>query len=227
MDNQEEPDDTIYDADHDAPFDMYDAFHKRTWKSLFVETAYRPVHPTLVEGYYAACLVLVKGIVDGKLEAGAEGIAATFLFRHYLELSLKYLIVVARQIDAEGHIIALDEIQEVQKIHILDELWKMVVKEVKPKVEELWAGCDIDFLEQCILEFNKVDRKSFAYRYETDEPQAYEMNFKQLLTGMDHVYFVLSELTTNFTMQYLRDIDEKTRIRMGLQGLDIGDSYLE
>jgi hypothetical protein len=171
--------------------------------------------------------MLVKGIVEGKLEADNEGIAATFLFRHYLELSLKQLIVAGRQISADGHMVAWEEVQEVKRIHYLDDLWKMVVKEVKPKIEHLWAGCDIDFLEQCILEFNKVDRNSFAYRYENDEQQAYEMNFKQLLENMDHVYYVLSELTTYFTMQFLRNIDEQTRIRMGAVGLDIGDSYLE
>jgi hypothetical protein len=165
--------------------------------------------------------------VDGKLEAGAEGIAATFLFRHYLELSIKQLIVVARHISADGHIAAWGEIQEVKRIHYLDDLWKMVVEEVKPKLEPLWDGCDIAFLEQCILEFNKVDRKSFAYRYENEQRQAYEMNFKKLLQSMDHVYFVLSELTTYFTMQFMRNLDEETRTRMESVGLDIGDSYLE
>ena len=143
--------------------------------------------------------------MEGESSAWSEGITATFIFRHYLEPSLKFLIYMGRFIRNDGTNVGLEEVKPVGRIHHLDKLWELVIEDVKPKVELAWNECDIDFVERCIFEFNKVDYKSFAYRYESDEKQQYAMDFKQLFSIMEHVQEVFGELRTELSTTYMRN----------------------
>ena len=50
----------------------------------------------IAESFYRASLILVEGVAADRLNEDTEGIAAAFLFRHYLELSLKNIILAGR-----------------------------------------------------------------------------------------------------------------------------------
>ena len=83
-----------------------------------------------------------------------------FLYRHMIELILKYSYVELRQNYTSGEIMCF-----LNKGHDLEMLWK----EVKPDYERLSTriGVDIDIsaIEHYIVEFAKADKSSMEFRY--------------------------------------------------------------
>jgi hypothetical protein len=231
MSGEEEQDDNSYDYDYDydleAPVYPFDAQDKREWAPLFIKTDSAPTYRDLIDGYFRSSEILVKGVVAGEFSAWSEGITATFLFRHYLELSLKSLILMGRFIKNDGTNAEWHEVEQVKWMHKLDDLWKTVIEDVKPKIEYTWNECDIDFVERCVFEFNKADPKSFAYRYDSEEKQQYEMDFKQLLFVMDHVHEMFHELSTELSLMYMRNTRAPKIDWFEIFGLNEGDSYIE
>ncbi len=74
---------------------------------------------------------------------------------------------------------------------------------------ELWASCDIDFVENCVKEFYTIDPKGDRFRYPTDRIEiggAYQkplrVSFQELLCTMDHAYSVLGWLDSYLLNQY-------------------------
>src|SRR5437016_2387692 len=73
-------------------------FDKKTYQPIFSI----PPEPWIVEaewteGYFRAARRIVEDIVSGKLFATEIwGPVALYLFRHYLELALKYIVLHAR-----------------------------------------------------------------------------------------------------------------------------------
>ncbi len=227
MGDEEEQDDSGYDYDPEASVYPFGAQDKREWAPLFIKSDSAPTYRDLTDGYFRSSEILVKGIVAGEFSAWSEGVTAIFLFRHYLELSLKSLIFMGRFIRSDGRNSELEEVVQVKWIHKLDELWKMVIEDVKPKIEYTWNECDIDFVERCVFEFNTADPKSFAYRYDSEEKQQYEMDFNQLLVVMKHVHEVFHELRTELSLMYMRNTRAPKIDWLESFGLNEGDSYIE
>lgn len=145
----------------------YSAFEKWEYKHVFFEETENP--KTWIrhsESFYRAAHILIKGVAERRMNEDEEGIAGLFLFRHYLELALKRIVVSGKWLTVGGNNAALSEVPRVGNIHQLAELWGLVLSNAKPKIpEEVWNNYDIGFVEQCITEFNGVDRKSFTFRY--------------------------------------------------------------
>jgi hypothetical protein len=102
-------------------------------------------------------------LAAGRLKEDVEGTAAIFLFRHYLELMLKRIVLAGRLLISENEIAIKDEIQKVANIHDLGTLWKWVLADAKPKFKE-WDNYDIASVDQCVMEFDRADKKGFAFR---------------------------------------------------------------
>ena len=93
-----------------------------------------------------------------------------FLFRHYLELALKFIIFHARWLKDASHNAKKEDIKEVQTTHKLKPLWESVVKECVGKIPaDTWKEFDVEFAEKMILEFDAVDTKGFNFRYHGDK----------------------------------------------------------
>ena len=138
MGDTEEQDDNVYDYDPDEPVYPYGALDKWDWKPLFIETTdLAPLYPNLIDGYFRSSQILIKSIVEGESSAWSEGITATFIFRHYLELSLKFPSTLGRVIRNDGTNVGLEEVKPVGRIHHLDKLWELVIEDVKPRVNWL------------------------------------------------------------------------------------------
>ncbi len=120
-------------------------------------------------GYRMAATVLVNHITqkhyysqrrDYSTYWEAPAYAAIFLYRHYLELRLKELIL------AYGGNIAM-----IRNEHSLLSLWKELRKQddVQPEVLEPETLKDIETAEKIIAQFDEIDRKSQVFRYPIDK----------------------------------------------------------
>ena len=128
---------------------------------------------------------------------GFGGPGALFLFRHYLEVVLKEIIVASRYLTQDGNL-SDDQVKEIKSGHNLGKLWKQVLEEVKPKKPKNapWENYDVDFVEKCILEFDAADATGFAFRYKNRGGEKAHISFERLLSSMDHVYQVLGGILT-------------------------------
>jgi hypothetical protein len=123
-------------------------------------------------GYLQAAKRLAKSVVDSHRSPDAIVYPMAFLYRHYLELRLKIII-------AEGQEL-LDLKREFPQYHRLDQLWKTA----KQIIESVYAKDPKDVLgwvEDSLLEFSRLDQKSFAFRYPHDK------SWNKSLKGMKYL----------------------------------------
>jgi hypothetical protein len=78
----------------------------------------------------------------------------------------------------------LKDVEEVRRIHNLLDLWKFVLAEAKPKIDlGTWDFCDIQFVEQCIVEFNERDETGFAFRYSLQGGERFDYDLAYFSIG--------------------------------------------
>jgi hypothetical protein len=155
------------------------------------------------ESFYRASEIIIDNLAKGRGFPDIEGIAAVFLFRHYLELSLKRIIVRGRCLLNRDQNAAWKDVGEVVKIHGLTDLWELVLTDAKPKIDPgTWDSYDISFVEKCIGEFNERDAKGFAFRYPRQGGERYDYDFGYFRLAMEHVYQVLENMTTYLIEQH-------------------------
>ena len=151
---------------------------------------------SLNESFYWASMHLVEGVVNSALREDIEGRAALFLFRHYLELTLKEIVVAGRYLTTDGHL-NHDEVKQIKNGHNLANLWKSVLADAKPKMpKDAWGTFDCEFAEKCIVEFNAADAKGFAFRYKDQGGERAHIDYNHMLYAMDHVRQVLEAILT-------------------------------
>lgn len=145
--------------------------------------------------YYHASEKLIRGVVEGPYVRGLEGVAGVFLFRHYLELALKYIVLHARWLKDPETNASPKDVKKVNKTHSLKELWGMVKAEALPTIGKAERkSWDIGFVEKCVLDFHGVDpHPGTRFRYkEANSTEGYLwINFEQFLENMPHVREVL------------------------------------
>lgn len=161
------------------------------------------IDASFVEGYYNGARALAQGVISGSMSKDVEGLAALFLFRHYLELHLKYLTFHVRWL-REWNTNALDEeVEDVGKSHNLLSLWQRLRSECDSRVpKEILSSFDIESVEHCVNEFHSVDPSpGTRFRYPAEKLQvggsrkeSLDVSFDALLRTMDQVYSVLDWL---------------------------------
>ena len=98
-------------------------------------------------------------IVDQAQEFGVDLVVypVMFLYRHYLEISLKYIFIVLRRY--------FEDSSDLPVHHKLDVLWN----DVRSLMEREWNSTDYkdyyDAIEARITEFHIVDEGSYSFRY--------------------------------------------------------------
>lgn len=107
-----------------------------------------------------------------------------FLYRQYIELSLKAIIETARGAEGRG--------ADYPKHHKLKELWA----EAKGLIRQHYGQDtppEIDYIDPCIEEFHDHDPESFSFRYPTDKKGNVNLrglshiNLRNLYETMDHM----------------------------------------
>jgi hypothetical protein len=166
------------------------------------------------ESFYRASELIVERLSKGHGFAEIEGIAAVFLFRHYLELALKRIVVRGRALIRLDKNAAWKDAEEVARIHSLQELWKLALSDAKPKIEQrIWDSYDIGFVEKCIAEFDDRDKKGFAFRYPRHGGERYDYNFQFFRIAMEHVYQILENMTTCLIAAHIENSDWEATLR--------------
>jgi hypothetical protein len=158
------------------------------------------------EGYYEASLGLIQALARGKLSEDLEGIAAVFLFRHYLELSLKRIIIEGRWLKSADKNAPRGEVDALKPEHRLRVLWEMMVTDAKPKINT-WKRFDIDFVKKCVDEFDSADMQGVSFRYDGAGAEHYLVSFLQLAENMVHVHQVFEGIISHLVETYGLDAE--------------------
>ena len=155
---------------------------------------------------------MLEGVARGEYRPAYEGVAGLYLFRHYVELALKFLIFHSRWLKDAQNNAKLDEIDDVKKGHSLKVLWELAKAECQRVIApDEWAALDVEFVEGCILELEAIDPTGERFRYhgprfgvERDPAKRAEMantiryelyvRFGELPAVIEHVHDVLSYL---------------------------------
>lgn len=145
-----EKDDTLFKGDLDIALNA-DISH---WNKDFHGYA---------KGYKDAADLIVHGVINGSRELTLQVsylvFPVVFLYRQYLELRLKEIILIGnrRNNRSDGF----------PKHHRIDELWS----HAKPHIEAASSEISYDVLEaveNCIKEFSGLDPDGMAFRYPID-----------------------------------------------------------
>lgn len=162
------------------------------------------------QGYKLAADVLVQHVVAEQTDQDALVYPIAFLYRQYLELSLKELIRLGSQL--------LGTPDDLPHHHDLRELWR----ECRRIMEQVWPrgpSDDLDAVEERINEFTSTDPASTGFRYPTDKsgsaslPELRHVNLRNLSDVMAGVHSLLDGAITGIS-EYLdakREMEEDLR----------------
>ena len=175
----------------------YTAFEKWEYRTLIYSHDREQGWIDFGESFYRASELLIEDLAKGKGFPDIEGVAAVFLFRHYLELAFKRIVVRGRCLVCRDKNAAWEDVKQVANEHKLTVLWKWVLEDARPKIDRaVWEAYDIPFVEKCIVEFNERDEKGFAFRYPRQGGERYQFDFPFFRLAMEHVYQILANMTT-------------------------------
>jgi hypothetical protein len=192
----------------------YTAFEKWDYQPFVYVREEKKIWVTYSESFYRASEIIIGNLAAGHGFPDIEGIAAVFLFRHYLELALKRIIVRGRCLIRPDANAAWEDVKEVANVHSLAALWKLVLTDAKPKIDPAaWESYDIPFVENCIAEFDNRDEKGFAFRYPRQGGERYEYDFGYFREAMEHVYQVLENMTTYLIESHAENSEWQTILR--------------
>lgn len=130
-----------------------------------------------------------------------------FLYRHYLELTLKELVIMGNE---RYNSSSTPYLEKILKGHRIDFLWQ----ELKPLLQKIYLPPEkreeIDAVGECIEEFSKVDESSMSFRYPVDkknkQPILQNNTYLQSLEYIDvhHLAEKMASLNAFFTLSWMK-----------------------
>lgn len=166
------------------------------------------------EDFYAAAAAIVGRLARRETLAEIEGLAALFLFRHYLELVLKSIVFGARSLESRDKNIPRGEVMYPGG-HELLPLWIEAREKVPIKLGKgLWKQWDYPFVQRCIEDFHALDPTSerLRYRWEKkavarDALKSVRVNWSELIGVKRHTYEVLEAIDSYLVETYGQNKD--------------------
>lgn len=143
-----------------------------------------------IAGYKDAADILVKKIIDNNLKPGAKIMPIIFLYRHFIELSLKSIIKYGNQL------FNIKSKNDYPKIHTITELWK----DARNIIERRWPNAEyetLDVVGHIIDQFAIIDPESFSSRYYElkDGSLAMEnLSENQLYINIENMYEIMGSI---------------------------------
>lgn len=168
--------------------------------------------PVYAMGYREGGKALVDRLLDDRRHLDSLIYPVIFLYRQYLELTLKYLLREANQY--------LGEEAQIRPIHRVSLLWD----ELQPKMTLVYQRAElspIDVREAAaiISEFARIDDSSMAFRYPDDRqgqnllPDIMHINVRQFAEAMERLSTTLDDLVLVF--DYLAHLREQEALFLG------------
>lgn len=148
-----------------------------------------------ISGYKHAADILVDKIIDNTSIKDLLAFPIIFLYRHFIELSLKSIIRDGYQL--------FDIQSDYRQIHTLEELWKDCRLIIKKK----WPNGDdepLDATENIIKEFSKIDSSSYETRY----PEPKKTKDKKGKKDKEDRTFTMEGMS-NINLQNMKELMEK------------------
>jgi hypothetical protein len=182
------------------------------------------------DAYFDSAKYVIEGVLKRELVGHVHGVAGVFLFRHYLELAVKFIILHAGWLADKDKLAPPEDFVEIAKIHKLRPLWETAVRECKRTIpEDSWTAWDVEFVEKMILEFHTVDESGFRFRYHGDKfgpgdplhdlmrGNELRIDYEALLAQMDHARSVLGMIDTYLyeTHGMIADWEAEMQAEMG------------
>jgi hypothetical protein len=199
----------------------YTAFQKWEFDKIFYAESSFKSWLDLADSFYRASVVLMDGVAKDELNEDTEGIAAAFLFRHYLELALKNVILAGRFLTKDGENVPHPEVSPAPREHKLNDLWKLVLRDAKPKMPtDDWQRYDTEFVEKCIAEFDRIDPKGMTFRYGSEGAESLHVHFHWLYAIMEHVHQVLEGIRSYLVETHGQNEDYETYLQ-DMYGADL------
>ena len=196
-------------ADEEKLFDPR-VYAPWTVEDRYYQIFYAPKEPWRVwtnwaEGFFESAKLIIEGVVEGRLMQGVEGVTGVFLFRHFMELQMKYIVFHSRWLKDAQTNAQHDEIEDVKKTHSLRALWELIKKECPAKLgQEAWDSFDIDFVEKCVAEFEALDPNGEKFRYHGDKFGVDKRPAGERVPVLDHLGIDFKALL--YAIQHVRDV---------------------
>ena len=111
--------------------------------------------------YYETAEYVIQGVLERRLFPGVHGVVGVFLFRHFVEPELKYILFHSRWLK-DNQTNMKEDIEAIARIHNLDRLWADVKAETPPKFGDTWKTFDIAFIDEVVKELTAVDPVSYS-----------------------------------------------------------------
>lgn len=181
-------DSSTTNAEADKPWPKSsDALFQSGWLNAFLDYS-DPQWDLYATGYKDAADILVDHFFESGGRHGDFLIyPIVFLYRQYLELRLKELIISGQSL--------LDLPTNLQHVHQLDMLWVSC----RTILEQIYQGSpekDLDVIEKLLKQFSNIDPKSMGFRYPVDKsgistlPNLKEidiMNFQEVMEKISNI----------------------------------------
>lgn len=176
---------------------------KQQYQPIFSRRSFAVCSSTQhADSFYELGLTLIESILSKEIDEDFGGVPTLFLVRHYLELALKEVLTTGRILTNGGRYNE-DAPKPTERIHTLRELWDMVLSDAKPKFSPItWDQCDTEFVEQCVVEFDRVDRLGFAFRYSGEGGERVRADFARLRETMLHLRSILEEMRVHLALTW-------------------------
>lgn len=142
------------------------------------------------EGYRDAADLVVEGVLDNPQDLSSRVsylvFAVVFLYRQYLELRLKEIILLGSQLYSP-------QPQGFPRHHKIAELWS----HARPFLERLAPNGphdDLDAVEACVNEFSALDPKGIAFRYPVDLTGNRTLSQDWMVINLRHLALTMSKI---------------------------------
>lgn len=163
---------------------------------------YIPNLATVARSYKEGADALARAVREGDATLDTVILPIVFMYRQYIELSLKDAVQTARAIEGKN--------ASYPKHHNLKDLWAEA-KELVKQHYGMDTPREIDFVGPCIEDIHEHDPESFSFRYPTDKKG------KKNLSGLSHInlrnlYETMNRLASFFDC-IIGDLDQKLESR--------------
>jgi HEPN domain-containing protein len=128
----------------------------RDWWLNAVLPAYDPSWYVYTEGYRRAADCLIQQLMRSRHEIDFLVYPIIFLYRQYLELSLKVMIRDAEEV--------LDHEEGPPRTHDLRQLWSRCRKRIEKALDTV-SSDELNVIDNCIQQFSALDSSSEGFRY--------------------------------------------------------------
>lgn len=155
------------------------------WLSAYIQAWNKDFH-AYAEGYKKAADIVVEAVTAADQEHRSTRdyvvYPVVFLYRHYVELRLKEIILVGNRL--------YDLNQGLPKHHKIDDLWK----HARGILNRTSSNQDLDIAENCINEFATIDRDSGSFRYPVNREGKPSIQEDHLVISLRHLREVMGRL---------------------------------